>query len=398
MYVHFPWCRKKCPYCDFLSIATNPKDIPHSRYASAVLAELDLRVPHPAALPLTSIFFGGGTPSLWDPLELGRVLRGILARFPATPADVEITVECNPTLFTEQSAVALKEAGANRVSLGVQSLNPERLKFLGRWHSPEEGLAAVKAAVSSRMPRVSADLIYGVNQQPASAAVEEVRQIADLGVTHLSAYALTIEPQTVFGALARKGRLPLARESEVADSFLQVSDALGERGFTHYEVSNYARQGHVSEHNLGYWRGRDYLGLGCGAYGTISAGNGIVSADVSEGLDRLRYRNLGNTEKYMTAACSGSPLGSSPTSLQSSIEPISAEISLTEAIMLGLRIGEGIDPEALSQQTGAEFWTPERTRTVSHLVEKGQLSRTAQSLSIPRDQWLLSDAIIRDLM
>lgn len=403
VYVHFPWCRKKCPYCDFLSIAADPASLPHEQYASAVLTELKARVPADTKVPLRSIFFGGGTPSLWKSGQLGRVLAGILTAFHAKSADVEITVECNPTHFDEPKARSLLDVEVNRISLGIQALDADRLAFLGRWHSAQEGLSAVRAAVRSGMPRVSSDLIYGVNAQSPQTAANEVKQIAQLGVSHLSAYALTIEPQTAFGALARKGRLPLARDSAVADSFLQVSDTLQSQGFAHYEISNFARDGHVSDHNLGYWRGRDYLGLGCGAFGTIRTANspavtGLRSPAPDQQPGRFRYRNLAHPEKYISAALALDVDVPKLNTITSSLEPISDSIALTEAIMLGLRIAEGLDPEALSVQTGASFWTAGRKCEVTRLLARGQLQRRDHHLCIPREHWLLADGIIRDLM
>ncbi|HVZ34197.1 MAG TPA: radical SAM protein, partial [Polyangiaceae bacterium] len=173
VYVHFPWCIKKCPYCDFLSIPTAQEDIPHARYADAVLAELEARRVELGERRLRSVFFGGGTPSMWKSRELGRVLRGIRATFDAGGATPEITVECNPGSLGPDKARALLDAGVNRLSIGVQALDDARLRFLGRWHDAARALTSVEAAVRSGMPRVSADLIYGVAEQtPESAAAE----------------------------------------------------------------------------------------------------------------------------------------------------------------------------------------------------------------------------------
>ncbi len=253
VYVHFPWCLAKCPYCDFFSLAEERPAIPHRAYADAMLRELERRAADVPALPLSSVFFGGGTPSLWEPKELGRVLSAIRATFPGT--DVEVTAECNPSSFDAERAAALLEAGINRVSLGVQGLEPKRLEFLGRLHDPEGGLAALRTALRAGFARVSADLIFGVAGETAEEARREALTLAELGPTHLSAYALTIEPGTRFGALAKAGKLPLLEDDIVARSFEAVSLALASAGFEHYEISNFAREGHYAEHNLAGWRG-----------------------------------------------------------------------------------------------------------------------------------------------
>jgi oxygen-independent coproporphyrinogen-3 oxidase len=253
VYVHFPWCLKKCPYCDFLSVAAKRDAIPHAAYADAVLRELAARLPLLAAhYRLETGFFGGGTPSLWQSEVLGRVLRAILAAFADKRAEqIEVTAECNPTSLDEAKARALQAEGVNRLSLGVQGLDAERLAFLGRLHDVRGGLDAARAALSSDMPRVSLDFIFGVSGQSAADAAREAQTLADVGTTHLSAYALTIEPGTEFGARAKKGKLPLLEDAAVADSFSAVDETLARAGFEHYEISNFARQGHVSRHNLG---------------------------------------------------------------------------------------------------------------------------------------------------
>ncbi|HRI72202.1 MAG TPA: radical SAM protein, partial [Polyangium sp.] len=239
VYVHFPWCLKKCPYCDFVSYAEQPQQIEHERYADAVIAELARRAASLTDRTLTTIFFGGGTPSLWAPAAMGRVVAAIIGAATNVAKDLEVTAECNPTSLDEDKARALVDVGVNRLSVGVQGTDRERLEFLGRLHDPAGGLGAVVAAVRAGVPRVSADLIYGValpdagasarylaggpvrEQSPAEAAAE-ARRVAETGVTHVSAYSLTIEPGTRFGELSRRGKLPVANEDVVADSFFAI--------------------------------------------------------------------------------------------------------------------------------------------------------------------------------
>ncbi len=388
VYVHFPWCLKKCPYCDFLSVAAERPSLPHEAYANAVIAELERRVQDLAEVRLLSVFFGGGTPSLWEPRALGRVLSRIRALLPAGESEVEVTVECNPTSFDVERGRALQAEGVNRVSIGVQGLDESRLQFLGRLHDVDSGLGAVRDALQSGMPRVSADFIFGVSGQAAGAAAREAQILSELGTTHLSAYALTIEPGTQFGALARKGKLPLLEEAAVADSFLAVEETLERAGFEHYEVSNYARNGERSRHNIGYWVGRDYLGLGCGAWGTLSRPGA-----------RFRYRNTPSPERYLAGAQGFAHADLSQVgALVANYEPLSPETALAERIMLGLRLADGIDLESSAAELGTPLWTAERARARDRLLAQGKLELNGGTARIPKRHWLFADGIIANLM
>lgn len=437
MYVHFPWCLKKCPYCDFLSVAhASPSELPHRAYADRVLHELARRAEQlDGEALLSSVFFGGGTPSLWEAPELGRVLAGILQRF-SVADDLEVTVECNPTSLDLERANRLADVGVGRLSIGVQGLDNQRLEFLGRLHDADLGLAAVRAGVESRVPRISADLIFGVHGQSPAAAREEARRVSELGVEHLSAYALTIEPGTLFGALARKGRLPQLPDDSVADAFLAVEEQLAGGGLEHYEISNYARPGCESRHNLGYWRGHEYLGLGTGAWGTLgvdavrkgggrgAADRGWAGLDVPEGTQRVRYRSLPSPERYL--ACQfDSPLDLG--SCVSDREWLDGETLFSERLMLGLRLREGVDLIAAAQELGVDALPEQRLRAVRRRLERGQLevlrgratsapsrpplteepSSTGESaadlrlgdrLRIPPVAWLGADSVIADVL
>jgi oxygen-independent coproporphyrinogen-3 oxidase len=380
VYVHFPFCLKKCPYCDFVSFARAREEIDHRGYADAVIAELGRRRPALSGKRLSTVFFGGGTPSLWAPEELGRVLRAVLAAAETHADDVEVTAECNPTSLDEDRARALLAQGVGRLSVGVQGLDATRLAFLGRLHDPEGGLAAVRAAIRAGVPRVSADLIYGVatGPEPPSAAdsAAEVRTVAATGVTHLSAYSLTIEPGTQFGELAKKGRLPVAPDDAVADAFFAVEEALTALGFVHYEISNYARPGQEARHNLGYWRGADYLGLGCAAFGTLSGEDGAA----------FRYRNLIDPARYVAAATSGAPV-------EAERETLDPETRLRERLMLGLRLLEGMDLAAAEADLGIQVWTPARRRAADRLVGQGRLAIDGDRLRVPPSARVWTDGV-----
>lgn len=382
VYVHFPWCLEKCPYCDFVSFKTEREAIDHAAYAGLVVEELRLRA---AALRdagweprLVTVFVGGGTPSLWEPGALGRVLTALRAELGGND-DVEITAECNPTSLDEAQLGGLLAAGIRRVSIGVQSLDDERLRFLGRLHDSRLARETVARAVRSGA-RVSADLIHGVHGQTPDAAAREVHEILDLGVGHISSYSLTIEPGTRFGELARRNRLPLLGDDAIVGCQEAVSAATRSRGFRHYEISNHALPGQEARHNLATWRGGDYLGLGCAAVGAVPTAEG-----------RVRYRNKTTPETYAAQVRAG--LGA-----PESEETLDAETRLRERIMLGLRLEEGVDLGRAARELSVDPWTADRLRVVAKLTSRGVLFREGDVLRIPHEAFRLADGIAAELM
>jgi putative oxygen-independent coproporphyrinogen III oxidase len=371
VYVHFPWCLAKCPYCDFVSYATERAEIDHKAYADTVLAELEGRLESLAGRRVASLFFGGGTPSLWDPRQLGRVVSAVRQRLDCSD-DLEITVECNPTSIDEDRARALVDVGVGRVSIGVQSLRDDRLKHLGRLHDADGGRQAVQAALRA-VPRVSADLIFGLPGQSPEQARDEALELTGLGLRHVSCYQLTIEPGTRFGELAKRGRLPLADDGAVAEGFLAIDEALTARGFDHYEVSNYAVPGEEARHNLGYWRGDEYLGLGCAAYGFVLQGT-----EAGQGRQGVRYRNEPLPDRYALGA-------------DATREPLDAPTLLRERIMLGLRLQGGFDLGQAASDLGAPGWTAERERASGWLQDRGRIVRQGSRVQVPRGAWLWTD-------
>jgi oxygen-independent coproporphyrinogen-3 oxidase len=232
----------------------------------------------------------------------------------------------------------------------------------------------VRDAKRAGVPRVSGDLIFGLPGQSPEDARSQALELVDLGLDHLSCYQLTIEPGTRFGELARRGRLPLADDGVVADAFLAIDEALGALGFRHYEVSNYARPGQEARHNLGYWRGDEYVGLGCAAYGFLRTGP-------HEGE---RYRNEVLPERYLTDGDATAASGATR-------EPLDGETLLRERIMLGLRMADGFDIEAAARDLGVAAWTPERLRAAAWLEERGRIVRERGRFVVPRAAWLWTD-------
>ncbi len=392
VYVHFPWCLAKCPYCDFLSVPARREDVPHVAYATAVLGELERRLADLGPSTLTSVFFGGGTPSLWQERELGRVLEALLHAFArgehAIAPDCEITVEANPSSLDGARARGLRALGVNRLSLGVQSLSDARLAFLGRLHDAKAGLGALDAALEV-FPRVNADLIFGVAGETAEEAALEAATLASRGLRHVSAYALTIEPGTRFGARAAAGRLPLLGDATVAASFVAVREALGRAGLGQYEISNHATPGEESRHNLAVWRGEDYLGLGAGAWGTITRGAG----------ERLRTRTTPSVEQYLATDWRRASLElAGPDAPLRERERIDAATGMRERLMLGLRLAEGFDVARAEAELGVSFWTQARRREAERLTSRAQLEHIGARLRIPAEAWFLADGIIARLL
>lgn len=380
-YIHFPWCLKKCPYCDFASESVARPALPHRAYADAVIRELAARRDACAGRTLHSVFFGGGTPSLWAPAEVGRVLEAVRSAFDAEVPDLEITLECNPTSLTKAHALALRDVGVDRLSVGVQSLEARALSFLGRLHNRDEALAALRDALAS-VPRVSADLMFGVHGRSTPAFLAELDTLVGLGLRHVSAYALTIEPGTQFGALARKGRLPLAEEASVAESFAQARRDMAGRGLQHYEVSNFAVPGEESRHNLHYWRGGDYLGLGAGAVSCLA-----------EGRSARRERNQPRPEAYM-AVCRATGSAARPRAVE--VETLDPQARIREALMLGLRTLGGVDLAALAARVG-EDPRAGRGDAIARRIASGDLTLAEGHLRVPPPRWKWLDGIVVDL-
>lgn len=264
LYVHLPWCVKKCPYCDFNSHAVTG-EIPGDEYVRALLADLEQDLPHVWGRSVHSIFFGGGTPSLFSAAQIDRVLAGIRSRLQLTPA-AEITLEANPGTIEHDNFSAYRDAGVNRVSLGVQSFDDRALKRLGRIHGRGEVEQAIKSVKDAGLDNFNLDLMYGLPQQSREHAVEDVRQALSYQPAHISHYQLTLEPNTAF--YAQPPVLP--GEDECWDMQEDCAALLAEQGFEQYEISAWARAGKKCAHNLNYWRYGDYLGIGAGAHGKIT--------------------------------------------------------------------------------------------------------------------------------
>jgi len=263
LYVHIPWCVRKCPYCDFNS-HERAGALPEREYVGKLINDLEGLLPAVWGRRIVSVFIGGGTPSLFSPESIETLLSGVRARLPLEPG-AEITLEANPGTVEAARFAGFRQAGVNRISVGVQSFDDRMLAALGRIHGADEARRAVAAALHS-FDNVNLDLMYGLPGQTLAMARSDIEQAVHLGVPHVSAYQLTIEPNTVFWS--KPPQLP--QHDESADMQLAVEDVLCAAGYGHYETSAFARPGHRCRHNLNYWEFGDYLGIGAGAHGKMS--------------------------------------------------------------------------------------------------------------------------------
>ncbi len=295
VYLHIPFCFHKCPYCDFNTYAV-PR-MPEEEYVAALLAELDARAATPAFRGRTvqTVYFGGGTPSLLSPHAIDRILSAIRSTFD-WERGIEVSLEANPGAVTNELLSGYRAAGVNRLSFGAQSLNPKTLRALGRIHTPEQVEQALTTARQSGFTNVSLDLMFGAPEQTLVDLEADIRAAAALGPNHISTYGLTIEKGTPFFVSHKRGVLKLPPEDTVADMLELATTLLGELGFVRYEISNYAVPGCEARHNIAYWSGDDYLGLGAGAHSYVR------SHEPSDTRWGERWSNYALPDKYMSEA------------------------------------------------------------------------------------------------
>ena len=330
LYVHLPWCVRKCPYCDFNSY-TAGQDAPRERYLDALLADVEAEAERADGRELISVFLGGGTPSLFTPQQIGRLLDAIAERFVRSD-DMEVTMEANPGTIECGDPAGYRQAGVNRLSIGAQSFNAESLKVLGRIHTVDDIGRSVKEARAAGFTDINLDLMYALPGQDVTAAILDIEQGARLEVNHLSWYQLTLEPNTVFHARPPGGLPDDERCYEIQSGGQQ---RLAELGYEQYEVSAYARHGQRSVHNINYWSFGDYLAIGAGAHGKISDRDGI-----------WRYAKPANPKQYMEYLERGD--------YQVELRAIDDAERVFEFMLNALRLVDGFDEELFTTRTGLD--------------------------------------------
>lgn len=377
LYVHWPFCASKCPYCDFNSHVREKVD--QERWATALLRELDHFADLTPGRRLTSVFFGGGTPSLMPPSTVEAILRRADERW-GLPIGTEVTLEANPTSVEADKFRAFRAAGVNRVSLGIQALNEADLKALGRRHSADEALTAIGLA-RSIFPRYSFDLIYARPGQTVAAWRDELSRALDHAVGHLSLYQLTIEEGTQFHTLHARGELVLPAEEVQGDLYAATQEVLNGAGLPAYEVSNHARPGEESRHNLTYWRYGDYVGIGPGAHGRLTLADGA----------KIATRTHRGPEVWLDRTLS-SGTGAKP------FEPVATADRLTEMLMMGLRLSEGVPLSRIETETGRPLETWVDPGRLESLQRHGMLERRGDSLVATTDGRERLNAVLASLL
>jgi putative oxygen-independent coproporphyrinogen III oxidase len=373
VYVHWPFCLAKCPYCDFNShVRHAPVD--QARFVAAFRRE----IAHVARLTpgrtVTSIFLGGGTPSLMEPATVGAVLDAVAGAWASAP-DVEVTLEANPTSVEAERFRGFRAAGINRVSLGVQALNDADLRALGRMHTAEEALAAV-AIARAAFERISFDLIYARPGQAPAAWADELRAAIGHAAEHLSLYQLTVEPGTPFERLRAAGKLAVP-DDEAARVLYEITQEVCEAaGLPAYEISNHARPGAESRHNLLYWRYGEYAGIGPGAHGRLVTGGGRVATVTEKGPEQWLARVERQGHGLLTE------------------DLLSSEEEGDEFLLMGLRLKEGVDADRYAALAGRTL----DERRVQDLLGEGLIARRrGRRLAVTREGFPVLDAVVADL-
>ncbi|MFP5510364.1 MAG: radical SAM family heme chaperone HemW [Alphaproteobacteria bacterium] len=372
IYIHWPFCQAKCPYCDFNSHVA--REIDQSRWMRAYLAEIDRYAALTQGRVLTSVFFGGGTPSLMNPDVVHAVLDRIRLHWPQAN-DLEVTLEANPGSVEAGRFKGYADAGVNRISMGIQALNDEDLQRLGRIHSTQEAMAAFDVA-RNQFERVSFDLIYARQNQTLESWKVELKQALSMAIDHLSLYQLTIEDGTAFGDRYARGKLKgLPADDVSADMYHLTQDVCEDAGLLTYEVSNHARPGAESRHNRVYWRYGDYIGVGPGAHGRLTLNGSRYAKEAwsnpGKWLDSVDH---GLAEKERSA--------------------LTGEEQASEFLMMGLRLIEGVDPLRYAALAGHEL----PRAKINELCDLGMIETNSQNLRVTREGRMVLNAVLAELL
>lgn len=366
LYVHLPFCVHKCPYCDFFSIVGQGEDL--DGFIEILLAEIALRAPRE---PRT-VFFGGGTPSYFSSVQLERLLDGLELHTGFRGSAVEVTAECNPESLNVEKALALRALGVNRLSVGVQSLDPTTLEFFERPHTPEEALAAVDAVRVAEFRRWSVDLIHGAPVESLDILHRNLLEIINLGPTHVSAYGLTYEPGTPLHARLERGAFEPQGEEDELRNLAETRRTLEGAGLMSYEVSNFSTNGEECVHNINYWKNGPYVGLG------PSAASHVLGTRSGNARSLARWKRA-VTDHDAAPAWQ---------------ETLNSLARLGETWWLGLRLAEGVDPAEARGRAGWDAATPDPTRPVAaELEQRGHLERVGERLRIPESALPIADHI-----
>ena len=366
LYVHIPFCLKKCAYCDFCSFIS--ADFPQkTEYIDALCAEIDSYKDRGTVLD--SIFFGGGTPSLLTGDEFAKIMSHVRSSFRLSD-DLELTVEANPKTLTREKLISYMNEGVNRISLGLQSANANELSALGRIHTYEEFLESYTLAREMGIENINVDLMYGIPEQTSESFLNTLKRVSALSPEHISVYGLILEEGTPLYQSAGSYRMPT--EDEECDMYYLAAGILAEQGYSHYEISNYARRGCECRHNLKYWRCEEYIGVGLAAYSYF---------------DGKRYGNTTDREVYL----------SHTGEIIIYEEPVTVESLAYEFVMLGLRLAQGISLSEYSSRFGTDF-LPGREEKIKSFAELGYLTLDKDSICLTERGFYVSNSILNELI
>jgi putative oxygen-independent coproporphyrinogen III oxidase len=372
VYVHIPYCVKKCPYCDFNSYGVG-ESFPERDYTESVLQELELYAEVLDGTPLSTIFFGGGTPSLFEARNIEKIISKIIESS-SPSAGLEVSLEINPNTADFEKLYELRQAGVNRVSFGVQSFSERKLRFLGRINSPDDGRCILEDVKRAGFENFNIDLMYGTTDETQNEWENDLEEAISFNSTHISAYCLMIEDGTQFGNLYRRGKLTLPEDEELSEFITFTTEYLEESGYRQYEISNYSKRGFECRHNMLYWRGDSYLGVGAGAHSHLrGAGKGWG----------IRRGNIKNPGLYMKSVrASEMPVDFS--------EELQKHEALEDTVLMGLRLSSGLEFKSLRESynvTADEY-------KIGYLVKGGLIEITGGSVRLTEKGNLLSNAVI----
>ncbi len=382
IYIHIPYCVKKCPYCDFNSYALS-KLVPEEKYTEALLKEIDLNSNIIGGKELDTVFFGGGTPSLFSSGSIEKIMNKLLSH--CTQGHViEATVEVNPKTVDSQKLLGFRSAGINRISVGVQSFAMEKLEFLGRINTAEDSVNTVHDTARAGFDNISIDLMFGVPGESLEGWRSDLERAVNLPLTHISCYCLTVEEGTQFAALQREGSMELPGDDTAASMLQLTKEYLEDAGYRQYEVSNYSLEGRQCLHNVLYWKGQNYLGLGAGAHSHIKK-------DFSDSVDQSswgrRWANIKNPDVYIkTLMAGGSPVVFK--------ENLSKQQALEDRILMGLRLREGLNTSEIRDEYGAQF----DSGAMRYLFDDGFLEQRKGRLRVTDKGTPLLDGLIMSVV
>lgn len=374
IYIHLPYCLTKCPYCDFNSYGVGD-EFPEEQYTEAVLREIELKADMLKGREVASIFFGGGTPSLFDPASIGKILDKV-KKYCVTNSPVEITLEINPRTVEIERLKDFLAVGINRASVGIQSFSERKLKFYGRNSSSDDGRNVLNDIIKAGFNNFNIDLIYGSTDETIEELKNDISISLEYGSTHLSAYCLTIEDGTQFGYLYKKGMLKLPADDVLSGMYTLTSELLKNNGFSHYEISNFSKEGKECIQNLIYWNCNTYIGFGAGAHSHLKG----VGKEEDWGT---RWGNIREPGRYMKNAHEG-------IDTSAFTEKLEKENSLNDSLMMGLRLSGGIEMKHIS-----EFYNTELdTNKINYLFNDGLLSIEDGRLKITEKGRIFSNLLI----